>query len=406
MKSPLLNEGFATLMYIAKHSVNEMFNRAVHLGIVCAKGKYDRENKSGSRPPTIRAAPMMGCCLVLAAGPSNYKISTAVLSNYVMKSGAHYAKLLITGAPYIGIARPMPGLDAGANYEGEFSFIGDEFLGLYDPDFLAQRSDDWGDSNVHACEFSCGDGERGWTDWHDDQIDDEWEGTESCRSGDTVRMLPAEFGRGRIDSLQEQSPPRCFEGWVVWAVLLVADKSILVVATVSLYTWNTSYSNGPREESSVRRQLKSIIPAIKKTFHINPYLRGCRIVLRPFRHMPPGTILTYMPLDGNNITARGWNEFSSILCDTSSIQATYNSNHTLQSLGGYRIPQAVRLMLSLNQGNSKSRVAATKILQAHRHLDMRPLFGRELGLLPYVIAWLDHFPSLAPTSNCLQFSSL
>ncbi|EJK59975.1 hypothetical protein THAOC_19748 [Thalassiosira oceanica] len=116
------------------------------------------------------------------------KISTAVLSSYAMSSGAHYAEFLITGWPYIGIVRPMPGLDAGANHEGEFSFIGDDFSGLY-PDFLAQRTDDWGDSDAHACEFSCCDGERGWTDWDYDQIDDEWEGMESCRSGDIVGML-------------------------------------------------------------------------------------------------------------------------------------------------------------------------------------------------------------------------
>ena len=36
-------------------------------------------------------------------------------------------------------------------------------------------------------------------------------------------------------------------------------------------------------------------------------------------------------------------------------------------------------------------VAASKVLQAHRHLDMRPLFGWEFGLLPYVIAWLERF---------------
>ncbi|EJK47020.1 hypothetical protein THAOC_34287, partial [Thalassiosira oceanica] len=98
----------------------------------------------------------------------------------------------------------------------------------------------------------------------------------------------------------------------------------------------------------------------------------------------------------SNITERGWNAFSPILCDASSINATYNSNHTLQDLGIYRIPedvipQDVRLMLDLNQGKNKSGVAASKILQAHRHLDMRPLFGRGLGLLPYVVAWLEQF---------------
>ncbi|EJK51126.1 hypothetical protein THAOC_29738 [Thalassiosira oceanica] len=101
--------------------------------------------------------------------------------------------------------------------------------------------------------------------------------------------------------------------------------------------------------------------------------------------------LTRMSLDNNNITEHGWNAFSSILCDTSSINATYNSNHTLQDLGNYRIPEDVRLMLRPNKEKNKSHVSANKILRTHRHLDMRPLFGWELGLLPYVVAWLEHF---------------
>ena len=96
-----------------------------------------------------------------------------------------------------------------------------------------------------------------------------------------------------------------------------------------------------------------------------------------------------------NITngENGWNVFSSILCDTGSIDATYNSNHTLQVLGNFSsvIPQDVKMLLELNSVQDKSRVAAAKILQTHRHLDMRPLFGREMGLLPYVIAWLERF---------------
>ncbi|EJK45499.1 hypothetical protein THAOC_35884 [Thalassiosira oceanica] len=115
--------------------------------------------------------------------------------------------------------------------------------------------------------------------------------------------------------------------------------------------------------------------------------------------------LTVMSLGGNNITERGLNPFLSILCDTSSINATYNSNHTLRSLGGYgvQIPQDVEVMLRLNKDKNKSRVATNKILRTHRHLDTRPLFGWELGLLPYVVAWLEHFAKSRPD---LKLSSM
>ena len=101
--------------------------------------------------------------------------------------------------------------------------------------------------------------------------------------------------------------------------------------------------------------------------------------------------LAKMLLEGTNITETGWNVFSSVLCDTTNINATHGLNHTLQSLGAFNIPQDVKTMLQLNSDQDKSCVAAAKILRNHRHLDMKPLFDRKLGLLPHVVAWLERF---------------
>ena len=58
------------------------------------------------------------------------------------------------------------------------------------PDFLAQRSDEWGVGDVHACEYFCGSGTMSWTDWEDGvPHEDNWEGMETCSSGDTIGML-------------------------------------------------------------------------------------------------------------------------------------------------------------------------------------------------------------------------
>ena len=114
-----------------------------------------------------------------------YKSSVAVSSCYVMRSGAHYAEFEIVGRPAIGVVRPMPGLDAGA-YSEEFYF----FRRMFYPDFLAQRSADWGNGNVHVCVYYCGDGEMKWCDWsRADQEWEQWEGMEPCQSGDTLGML-------------------------------------------------------------------------------------------------------------------------------------------------------------------------------------------------------------------------
>ncbi|EJK44200.1 hypothetical protein THAOC_37283 [Thalassiosira oceanica] len=61
------------------------------------------------------------------------------------------------------------------------------------PKFLAQRSVEWGDGNVHVCEYACYDGTMSWTDWEDDNeeinFNLDWVGMEGCGSGDTIGML-------------------------------------------------------------------------------------------------------------------------------------------------------------------------------------------------------------------------
>jgi len=120
-------------------------------------------------------------------GTGDGYVCTAVSSHCVMRLGAHYAEFQIAGEPWIGIVRPMPNLDAGAYQEGGFDFISvtDDH-----PSFVNKRSDDWGDSDVHACEINTMNGRMGWTNWVDGDIQGvEWEGMEECQSGDTVGLL-------------------------------------------------------------------------------------------------------------------------------------------------------------------------------------------------------------------------
>ncbi|EJK52723.1 hypothetical protein THAOC_27977 [Thalassiosira oceanica] len=120
-----------------------------------------------------------------ACGTNKQDCCTAVSRGYVMRSGAHYAEFnIFSGGPYIGIVRPMPSLDAPYDYQ--FYFIGSSFYSR----FLAQRSDNWGNGNVHACEYWSYDGTLNWTDWgEEDQRFANWEGMESCSTGDTIGML-------------------------------------------------------------------------------------------------------------------------------------------------------------------------------------------------------------------------
>ena len=103
------------------------------------------------------------------------------------------------------------------------------------------------------------------------------------------------------------------------------------------------------------------------------------------------------------ITEEGWTPFSKLLCDTSSVNNTYLSNHTLQCLGDERgifnfIPTNIISNLVLNRRNrTKQQIAMIKILQNHSHFDMEPFFEWEFKVLPITVSWF------AKASACTTF---
>ena len=108
--------------------------------------------------------------------------------------------------------------------------------------------------------------------------------------------------------------------------------------------------------------------------------------------------LKTLDLSDNGITTEGWSSFSKNLCDTSSVNNTYLSNHTLGSLGVWEtnnMPPELRSLLALNSSSDdKRQVAMKKILKHHRHFDMQPFFEWELKVLPIAINWFDRARSV------------
>jgi len=103
-------------------------------------------------------------------------------------------------------------------------------------------------------------------------------------------------------------------------------------------------------------------------------------------------ILARNPIDINASDA-----FSRLLCNTSSINQTYSSNHTLSQLflPEHDNPNHLNYLLKLNREANKSYVAMRKLLRYHK-LDMEQFFGWDAegewtlkGVLPYVVAWFD-----------------
>lgn len=102
------------------------------------------------------------------------------------------------------------------------------------------------------------------------------------------------------------------------------------------------------------------------------------------------------------ITDTGWEAFSRLLCDTSSINNTYLSNHSLSYLSSRSaaLPTTVKDCLKLNECSDKENVAMKKMLQYHDEFDMQPLLKWDLKALPLVMDWFER-----AAKECPEFES-
>eukprot|EP00984_Skeletonema_dohrnii_P031842 scaffold24869_cov78-Skeletonema_dohrnii-CCMP3373.AAC.6 len=92
------------------------------------------------------------------------------------------------------------------------------------------------------------------------------------------------------------------------------------------------------------------------------------------------------------ITDVGWSAFSKLLCDTSSINNTYLSNHTLEEIGDFSYdanPPDIGRYLAWNESRHIIDAAVRKILTTYDHFDMKPFFHWKLKFLPVMVAWLE-----------------
>ena len=97
------------------------------------------------------------------------------------------------------------------------------------------------------------------------------------------------------------------------------------------------------------------------------------------------------------ITAKGWSSFPKVLCDTSSINTTFLSNHTLECLSHNTtgMPSDVVSLLALNRSSEdKKEVAIKKIVKHHNQFDMQPFFEWDLKVLPLAVSWFERARSV------------
>jgi len=104
--------------------------------------------------------------------------------------------------------------------------------------------------------------------------------------------------------------------------------------------------------------------------------------------------LTFVPTSAG-VTGVGWAAFSNLLCDTSSINKTYLSNHTLEFIGDYfhesDTPPEIKQYLGWNRDRNRTphRAAFRKIFKRHTDFDMEPLLQWKLKCLPVIVNWFE-----------------
>ena len=89
------------------------------------------------------------------------------------------------------------------------------------------------------------------------------------------------------------------------------------------------------------------------------------------------------------ITSVGYAAFSRMLCDTSTILNTYNSNHTLTYTGLKHTD--ICSLLSINQKHSICQAARIKIIRSHFSgsiINTQVFTEMKLSVLPTAIAWM------------------
>jgi hypothetical protein len=99
--------------------------------------------------------------------------------------------------------------------------------------------------------------------------------------------------------------------------------------------------------------------------------------------------------------------FTRIVCNSSSIMSTYNSNHILCELNHYPrclLPIDLASSLQINRENGVSKAARLKIIKTHfsgSNINTTPFTVMELKVLPNAISWMGRECGISKISNLL-----
>lgn len=94
--------------------------------------------------------------------------------------------------------------------------------------------------------------------------------------------------------------------------------------------------------------------------------------------------------DNSAFSARVWEAFSLLICNTVDANGIYASNHTLEDIVcRISLPSEVSALLKLNCDADKQQVAMAKILHHYAHFDATAFLESDLKMLPHIVNWFD-----------------
>jgi len=101
--------------------------------------------------------------------------------------------------------------------------------------------------------------------------------------------------------------------------------------------------------------------------------------------------LKSLSFDKRGITSKGMKAFLKLICNSSSPNSIYLSNHTLRDLGSFW--NEIEVKLGMNRWCGARNAAKSKIMHFFPDLDMVPLFQWNLKFLPLVKSWFENTTS-------------
>lgn len=131
---------------------------------------------------------------------------------------------------------------------------------------------------------------------------------------------------------------------------------------------------------------------------------GCKVIARSLRH---NRRLKWLYANDCGISDQGLASFTTAVCDTSSIESTLDSNHTLEGIiagnfGSFKyVPATLATLLRLNKDRDKAATANLKVLRCHfSHGFDLTAAGLDAKILPYLLEWLGRLPNTYLRSEC------